>query len=117
MQTKRTRRWGLKGESEIRGKPQGRPIILDVLHYGGFTTYKKLRKSLRGLDDRIGQHGTLQIHVAGITEDFKDCTFLHYEPGQGEDAGPLEDTGGTIDGGWWQEITFIFRQNKVTAGA
>ncbi len=115
-QTIRAQYWDLSGETEIVGQLGGRDLSCRVLMYGNYTTVTAIKQALRAWQKRVGQHGTLIEVIDGESIPFEFCTLDAVMPipfGSQEEAGPMEDIGNTLDGGWWMHVEFKWHQLKV----
>lgn len=105
LETKRSRYWGLLGETEIRSKPAGRPIALDIIlrSTNGWATRAILDEQLDKLDRLVGTHGELEIFDLDQPSRriWANCTFEGFTPAEGEGNGPAPDIGGSMGGGWY----------------
>lgn len=112
FRAKRTKRWAVRGESELRDNGGGRDIVIDATIYG-FSSYDSLREKLDALDRLVGAHGELAVDTDGFQRTFATTTFRGFEPAGGDRDGPLPDVGNGLGAGanyWWVRGTFRFRQ-------
>lgn len=100
--------WGLRGMSEIRSGTSMYSISCKLWLFDNFASALELHDEIGALYRRVLDHGTLveskEANGTGMDQTFTECTFEGFErlPIQGrEDAGPIEDIAGTLDGGWW----------------
>ena len=105
LEVKRSRYWGLIGEIEIRSKPAGRPIVLDITlrSTNGWATRAILEEQLDKLDRLVGTHGELEIFDLDqqSRRTWANCTFEGFVPGEADGDGPAPDVAGTMGGGWY----------------
>ena len=107
LQTARTKFFGVIGTSEIRGLAGGRGLFTEIWLHNNYSSMALIVAVLEGLDNRVGDHGDLQV-TTGIVRTFKHCTFHGFEP---DGLGPLPDVAGTVPGHWckgvlrWYQLT------------
>lgn len=118
LQTVRTYFPAVQGESEIRLGRKGRPIAIRIVLHNGYTK-EQLVAQVRTLDQTVGDHGILQIvhgPWGGVPQTFRNCTFEGFTKDSENDAGPLPDIAGTLDGNknsWWVRGTLVWHQLSV----
>ncbi len=119
LQTVRSYFAGVQGESEIRLGRKGRPITINIVLHNGYSQPESLVAQLRNLEQKVGNHGVLQIVAGqwgGVPQTFKNCTFEGFTKDPSPDAGPLPDNAGTLDGGvpsWWIRGVLVWHQLSV----
>lgn len=108
MQVFATKFAGVKGESRINGLTAGRTLDIPVIVYGDqFSTQAQLSQWFEDLKDRQGNTATLTITSDVNRPPFPDCTF----DGAIMVSEPLLDEAGSLGGGAWSIIRFLFRQH------
>lgn len=118
-QTVRTPFAGVQGESEIRLGRKGRAIAINIILHNGYSQPAALINQLRALEQKVGNHGILQIVPGpwgGVPQTFKNCTFEGFTKDPSPDGGPLPDSVGTLDGSkpsWWIRGTLMWYQLSV----
>ena len=108
----RTRRFGLLGETEVRSRALGREIHVPLLLHNSFSSELALEEEKRRIDQLVSFHGLLELYGTNnkLFASYPFCTFVGFERRPGGEFGPLPDTTGLIDGGWWQEGACRFYQ-------
>lgn len=105
-QVQRTKFWGVNGESEIRGGWGSRPIIIQHTLYGDYQNNAQAMAFLEQLDSMTAKNGALRLSNAVVSKTFYDCTLDGVE----KPMLPMKDVAGTLDGGYWADITLHFTQ-------
>lgn len=111
LQQMTTKFWGIKGESRIHGNTAGRTLEIHVLVYHAtrFTTQEKLARFLdRDVEAMIGEESTLVVTSEAARSPFNNCSF----EGHITLDGPKLDVAGTLGGGAWAHVVFVFRQHR-----
>lgn len=109
LQQVTTKFWGVNGESRINGGTAGRFIEVPVIVYGDqFNTRAKLAKWFDDLNVYQGRNTTLQIFSEVDRPPLRDCTF----EGAIMTGDPKMDEAGSLGGGAWVVIRFLFRQHS-----
>lgn len=114
LQSRLVKYWGLQGEAELRGEGGGREIFCRMIVHEEYGSYAALAADLKRWDVRASQHnnGIFKIENSnnGVTESWKNCTFLGLERLTGPGMGPLYDVAGTLDGGWlWHVVIRVYQ--------
>ena len=103
-----TKFWGVRGESRITGGLSGRTLEIPVLVYGEqFNTQAKLSNWFEKLIQYQGFASTLVVTSDADRPPYEDCSFdyaIMLEP-------PKIDEAGSLGGGAFAPIVFIFRQH------
>ena len=110
LQTKRTKFFGVLGESEIIGYGGGRYLECTHWLYGGWTTPDQIKAALLAIDSAVGLHGTLTIS-GSVSRPYENCTFEGFtfshlgilvcrDGGLGDGANPSFWVEGTVR--WYQ---------------
>jgi hypothetical protein len=108
LQQATTKFWGVRGESRINGGTAGRFIEIPVLVYGAqFNTQAKLSQWFDDLWQYQGKNATLQITSEADRPPLRDCTF----DSALMDSAPKLDVAGSLGGGAFATIRFLFRQH------
>lgn len=113
LQSKLTKFYGIRGESEIEDEAGGRLLTVSMWIHGGWDKQKDLEAYLDKLDINVGRlHGTLK-ETGVVVQTFKDVTFNGFSM---ESIGPLPDlamglVANTIT--WFTIGTLTFRQHTV----
>ena len=79
LQTKRTKFFGVKGESEIRGERGGRYIYTDIWLHDEYTSAAELATIIDELDVAVGTHGDLDVS-GEVPRTYENCTFEGFTP-------------------------------------
>jgi len=110
---------GVLGESELRLGRKARTIQIQIKLHDKHATSDALFIILKSLDKMVGDHGVLAIAAGaygGLIRNYKNCTFEGFSKSPSDDAGPLPDITGLLDGAvpsWWVDGTLSFRQLSV----
>ncbi len=110
---------GVLGESELTLGRKARGILIHIKLHDKHATYTALFNFIKTLDKMVGKHGVLRIATGiygGLARDYKNVTFEGFSKDPTDDAGPLPDNVGTLDGAkpsWWVDGTLAFRQLSV----
>lgn len=108
LQQVTTKFWGVVGESRINGRTGGRFVEVPVLVYGDqFNTQAKLASWFDSLYQYQGRVGTLQITSDVNRPALKDCSF----DSAVMVTDPKIDEAGSLGGGAFAVIRFLFRQH------
>lgn len=119
FQSVRTKFFGVKGESEIRGETGGRIITIHVRLHNRWSSSDSLMSFLDNVDEWTGEHGDLRItntgfpFIGGVPRVYPSCTFEGFSKDPSDYGGPLPDLVGLLDGNvpsWWIMGTLQFRQ-------
>lgn len=98
---------GVAGESRINGRTAGRSIEVPVLVYGDqFTSQAKLADWFESLNAYQGLVATLDIVSNANRPALNNCAF----DSAVMLSDPLMDEAGSLGGGAWANILFLFRQ-------
>lgn len=117
----RSKFFGVRGVSEIRGEQGGRMLEFPYLLFDNFASRRALLSYVRlTLNDRAGDHGTLALsdpqYGTGSDPDLRECTFH----GAHLDRRNVFPPGNLIglptdqsDNGWFCFLTLAFYQLRV----
>lgn len=111
LQSMTTKFWGVKGESRIDGNTAGRTLEIPVIVYHAtrFNTQAKLSQFLdRDVQNMVGELTTLVVTSESDRPPFNYCSF----EGALTLDGPKLDFAGTLGGGAWAHVLFVFRQHQ-----
>jgi hypothetical protein len=103
-----TKFFAVKGESRIDGEHAGRSLEIPVLVYSAqFNTQAKLSGYLREMDLALrGFSATLVVHSSVDHPPFTDCVFDGFQIVEE----PKIDAAGSLGGGAFAVVLFLFRQ-------
>lgn len=110
LQARRTKFFGVNGESQITGGLGGRTLQIPMwLHSDAFNTANDLGTYIDSLDWFIGTTGVLDVDSPADHPQFDHCTF------EGAvlmpDPGIIYDHAGGLGGHWIAFIVLQFRQH------
>lgn len=111
----RTYFWGIKEESEIVGGRGGRELSCYIWLHNKYATRQKVEEAITTINSWVGMHGVLveEDNTNNVKLTYNNVTFAGFarEAMAGRDSrGPIRDFAGTVDGGWIQPGTLLFRQ-------
>jgi len=107
---------GVRYESEILLGTGGRPVVIPIMLHSQLQTAIALEGLLKTLNTMVGMHELLEIlegPYGGVPMEFPNCTFEGFTKDGSDDAGPLADMVGLLDGvtpSWWIKGMLMFRQ-------
>ncbi len=119
LQVERTKFSGVRGVSEILQGTGGRYLTIHTKIHNRYATSDALLAYLRVLDNLVGGNATLTIvkgPFGGLPDSYPACTFHGFDRDPSDDAGPLPDKTGLLDGNipsWWIEGTLKFYQLTI----
>ena len=112
--------FGLNGTSIILGGFGARNLSCELWLFNNFADFLDINIELNTIDKLVGKFGDLRVTNPADAPDshklYKDVVFLGFErqpfPGQ-EQAVPIPDAAGTVDGGYHIRGILRFRQALV----
>jgi hypothetical protein len=110
LQVRRTKFWGVNGESQIVGGLSGRTLQIPMwLHDESFVTAKDIGDYIEGLEFLIGTTGPLKVISNADYPEFFESTLdgVLLVP----DPGIIYDHAGGLGGFWIAFIILQFRQH------
>lgn len=113
LQSKITKFFGIRGESEIEDEASGRLLTCQIWIHGGWEKQSELETHLDLLDLNVGRlHGKLK-ETGTVEQTFKDVTFNGFSQ---DPIGSHPDLAMGIQAGkvtWFTIGTLTFRQHTV----
>lgn len=118
-------RWGVWGLEVITSRLGAAGLTMPILlhggnsstHTGGWQSSDELWEMLERLRKAAGTSGDVTYTTRAMSHRFPDCIFLGARPTGSEADGPVKDTAGALDGGFWQVVHLSWLQTRIIPNA